>query len=308
MAANVFAMFRCRRSAFSIRAPRRSGSGIIAELGLVALAFPILLGFAVTEPAAAAQRPGDRPGKHLIWSDDFTGAAGTMPDPAKWAFDTGGRGWGNKELQYYTPAGAGNASIDGHGHLLVTARKERYTGPDGVSADYTSARLQTLHTFEFTYGVLEARIRVPKGAGLLPTFWALGNDAYNGPGAWPASGEIDAMEIRGVAPNVLYGTVHGPWPSLPGGLGGEVRTGSPLSRRYHVYGFEWTPSRVTFLFDGRAYRTVRASELRHGSAWPFQHPFFVLLNLTVGGKFAGRPAASTRFPATMSVDWVRAWQ
>jgi beta-glucanase (GH16 family) len=308
MAANVFAMFRCGRSALNINIPRRGGSGIIAESGPIALLLVIFLGFVVGEATAAAQHPGPRSGKRLIWSDDFTGPAGTTPDPARWSFDTGGQGWGNKELQYYTPADAGNASVDGHGHLQISARKERYTGPDGVSAGYTSGRLQTLQTFEFTYGLLEARIRVPKGRGLLPTFWALGNDAYDSPGSWPASGEIDAMEVRGSAPSVLYGTIHGPWPWLPGGLGSELRTSSPLSRKFHVYGVEWSPSRITFLLDGRAYRTVRPADLRHGAPWPFRHPFFLLLNLTIGGKFAGQPAASTPFPATMSVDWVRVWQ
>jgi beta-glucanase (GH16 family) len=260
--------------------------------------------------ATAAGHPSTGPtrGKRLIWSDEFTGIAGGLPDPSKWSFDTGGGGWGNRELQYYTPASSGNAILDGHGHLKIIARKGRYTGPDGVSSNYTSGRLQTLHTFEFTYGLVQARIEVPEGAGLLPTFWALGSDAYDGPGSWPGSGEIDAMEVRGAEPQVLYGTVHGPWTWLPGGLGGELHVKAPLSRKFHTYAVEWSPTSVAFLLDGRVYRTVRPSQLRPGSPWPFQHPFFLLLNLTVGGKFGGDPRASTRFPASMDVDWVRVWQ
>lgn len=267
------------------------------------MASAVLAGAAVATPAHPSS--SDR---RLIWSDEFRGAAGTLPDPGKWNYDTGGHGWGNSELQYYTGPAAGNALVDGRGNLRITARKERYTGPDGVAAGYTSARLQTLHTFEFTYGLLQARIRVPKGAGLLPTFWALGNDAYDGPGAWPASGEIDAMEVRGAEPRILHGTIHGPWPWLPGGLGAELRTRAPLSNDFHVYGVRWSPSRIDFLLDGRTYNTVRPSELHRGAAWPFRHPFFLLLNLTIGGKFAGRPSASTSFPAAMAVDWVRVWQ
>ena len=280
---------------------------IIANFALIAVA---ALAMVLTSLAGAAAATPAHPAsaERLLWSDEFEGAAGSIPDPARWTYDTGGHGWGNKELQYYTGPEAGNAVLDGRGHLRITARKGRYTGPDGVSANYTSARLQTLHTFEFTYGLLQARIRVPAGAGLLPTFWSLGNDAYDGPNGWPASGEIDAMEVRGADPSVLHGTIHGPWPWLPGGLGTELRTKAPLSRKFHVYGVRWTPSRIDFMLDGKTYNTARPSQLHRGSDWPFDHPFFLLLNLTVGGKFAGRPAASTRFPATMLIDWVRVRQ
>lgn len=282
---------------------------MIAKFGLIATIGCLLAGSGPIGARAAGQ-PSTSPthGKQLIWSDEFAGSAGELPDPTKWGFDSGGGGWGNRELQYYTPAGGGNAILDGHGHLKIIARKGRYTGSDGVSSNYTSARLQTLHTFEFTYGLLEARIRVPQGSGLLPTFWALGSDAYDGPGSWPASGEIDAMEVRGSDPRVLYGTIHGPWSWMQGGLGSALHIRAPLSRKFHTYAVEWSPSSIAFLLDGRVYETVRPSDLRPGSPWPFQHPFFLLLNLTVGGKFAGRPTTATRFPAAMTVDWVRVWQ
>src|SRR4029077_20030807 len=302
-------MVRCRRIAASIRVPIKGTGGIIAKFALFALTASLVSVALPVRAATPARHPLEpAKGKRLIWADEFSGAAGSLPRPTKWSFDRGGSGWGNKEGQDYTPPKAGNALLDGHGHLKIVARKRRYTGPDGVSTNFTSARLQTLHTFEFVYGLLEARIRVPTGAGLLPTFWALGSEAYDGHGSWPASGEIDAMEVRGSEPGVLNGTIHGPWPWLPGRLGRELRTGAPLSRKFSDYGVEWSPARITFLLDRRPYYTVRPSDLRPGAAWPFQHPFFLLLNLTVGGRFAGRPAALTRFPATMSVDWVRVWQ
>jgi beta-glucanase (GH16 family) len=302
---NVFAMVRCLLIARMIRVAASRRARIIAKFepiagAALALALVALLGAAT---AAAALAAGKRP----VWSDEFNGPVGT-PDPAKWSFDTGGNGWGNGELQYYTPPDAGNATLDGRGHLAITARAEKYTGPDGASARYTSARLETLHTFEFTYGLVEARIRVPRGDGLLPTFWALGSDAYDGPNSWPASGEIDAMEVRGAAPQVVHGTLHGPWPWLPGGLGSQFRASAPLSRKFHTYAVKWSPSRIAFMLDGTAYRTVSPSDLRRAAPWPFQHPFFLLLHLAVGGKFAGPVAPATRFPATMLVDWVRVWQ
>lgn len=274
-------------------------TGRTVGLTIVALALLAALGAGGSRAAA--------PHRQLIFSDDFNGAAGARPDPTKWVFDTGGGGWGNHELQYYTDA-PDNASLDGHGKLVITARAGRYTGPDGVSAPYTSARLQTLHTFEFTYGRFEARIRVPSGKGLLPTFWALGSEAYDGPHSWPACGEIDAMEVRGANPSVLHGTLHGPGPSAREGLGGTARSRAPLSARFHTYGVEWSPLKITFMLDGRAYATFGPGDLSGGASWPFQHPFFMLLNLTVGGRFAGPPASSTRFPAGMEVDWVRVWQ
>lgn len=240
----------------------------------------------------------------LIWSDDFNGPVGTGPDPAKWSFDTGGDGWGNRELQYYTSRPS-NAALDGLGDLVITARREPFTGPDGVARTYTSARLHTRHTFTFTYGLMEARIQVPAGDGLLPAFWSLGDD---GPGTWPGCGEIDAMEVLGSRPNVLHGTLHGAWPSLPNGRGASRESPVPLSAGFHVYGVRWAPARIEFMLDGSAYETVTPADLPPGSPWPFQHPNFLLLDLAVGGDWPGAPSSSTPFPARMLVDWVRVWQ
>jgi beta-glucanase (GH16 family) len=251
-----------------------------------------------------ATRPGpDSP----IWADEFDGPAGAGPDSTKWNFDVGGHGWGGTELQYYTSRPS-NASLDGQGDLVIAARAEEYTGHDGVKRNYTSARLQTLRKFQFTYGLMEARIQVPAGKGLLPAFWSLGNDAYDEDDSWPACGEIDAMEVLGSESNVLDGTLHGPWPSAPHGIGGEVEAPESLSAGFHTYGVRWEPDRIGFLLDGIEYEAVSREDLPAGYAWPFQHPNFLLLNLAVGGEWPGAPDASTQFPARMVVDWVRVWQ
>jgi beta-glucanase (GH16 family) len=245
--------------------------------------------------------------KRLIWSDNFTGPAGASPDPSKWSFDEGGAGWGDNELQYFTSRPS-NATLNGKGDLLITARREKYIGPDGVARGYTSARLQTFNTFQFTYGLMEARIRPASGKGLLSAFWSLGNEAYAEPNGWPASGEIDTMEVLGRAPRAVFGTIHGPWRWAPSGVGTTLRSPVPLTKAFHTYGVRWSPNEIDFLLDGRIYKTLRPSDLRPRSKWPFQHPFFLLLNLAVGGDFARRPSSTTHFPARMVVDWVRVWQ
>jgi beta-glucanase (GH16 family) len=254
-------------------------------------------------PARASRR--QRVHRRLIWADNFNGPAGESPDPEKWSFDTGGNGWGSNELEYYTPRPE-NAELDGVGHLVVTARSERYTGPDGVTREYTSARLQTLHKFQFQYGLIEARIEIPQGQGLLPQFWMLGDEAYSR-GGYPGSGEIDVMEVLGSHPTTVAGTLHGPWPRTLHLRGFDTAPAS-LAEGFHVYGVEWRPTKISFLLDGAVYKTITPTELPPGAPWPFQHPFFVLLDLAAGGNSAGTPSPATQFPARMIVDWVRVWK
>jgi beta-glucanase (GH16 family) len=257
--------------------------------------------------APAVLEGGSAKWPHLVWSQDFNGREGSSPASDKWSFDIGGDGWGNEELESYTSRPA-NAKLDGQGHLVITARSEKYTGADGVTRNYTSARLQTLHKFEVEYGLIEARIKVPAGQGLTPQFWMLGDDAYH-TGGWPGSGEIDAMEVLGSQPRVLKGTIHGPWSWAPNdGIGASVRSRTPLSSGFHVYGVEWEPSRISFLLDGSVYKTITPEDLPAGAAWPFRHPFFLLLDLAVGGVSAGPPSPATALPAQMIVDWVRVWK
>jgi beta-glucanase (GH16 family) len=252
-----------------------------------------------SEPSPIKQRK-------LIWSDEFNGPTGASPGP-QWQFDTGGGGWGNEELESYT-ARPVNAELDGQGHLAITARAEKYTGKDGITRDYTSARLQTLNTFQFQYGLVEARIQVPAGQGLVAQFWALGSEAYEGSEAWPACGEIDTAEVLGSEPNVVNGTLHAPWPWAPTGIQGQAESATPLSAGFHTYSVEWEPERISFMLDGTVYKTITPADLPAGSAWPFKHPYFLLMDLAVGGEWPGSPNASTHFPAQMLVDWVHIWQ
>lgn len=244
----------------------------------------------------------------LIFDDEFEGPAGSLPSPKRWGFDTGGGGWGNAELESYTARPA-NASLDGDGDLAITARHEGLTGTDQITRDYSSARLQSLGTFNFQYGTVEARIKVPQGLGLVAQFWALGSDAYKAQDSWPGCGEIDTMEVLGSQPDVVRGHVHGPWPWAPNeGLGASHDTPVSLAAGFHTYAARWAPGRVSFLLDGRSYETVTRAELPAGAQWPFEHPFFLLIDLAVGGDWPGSPSSSTHFPAQMLVDWVRVWQ
>jgi beta-glucanase (GH16 family) len=245
--------------------------------------------------------------RKLIWWDEFNGPAGASPDPSKWSFDTGGGGWGNEELESYTARPA-NAELDGEGHLVITARAEKYTGSDGITRSYTSARLQTLNTFQLQYGLIQARIKLPAGQGLVTQFWMLGSEAYESAEAWPGCGEIDTMEVLGSEPNVVNGTLHAPWPWAPDGVEGTAKSTTPLSEGFHIYGVQWQPENITFLLDGRVYKTITPADLPAGAAWPFKHPFFLLLDLAVGGVWPASPNASTQFPARMLVDWVHVWQ
>jgi beta-glucanase (GH16 family) len=243
----------------------------------------------------------------LIWSDNFDGPAGASPNSKKWSFDTGGGGWGNEELESYTSRPA-NAELDGRGHLVITAHAETHTGRDGVTRGYTSARLQTLNEFRFKYGLVEARIKVPAGDGLISQFWALGSEAYESSAAWPGSGEIDTMEVRGSQPHVVEGTIHGPWRWAPHGVSASLRTPTSLASSFEVYGMEWSPERISFILDGSVYKTITPAALPTGAAWPFKHPYFLLMDLAIGGEWAGSPSRTTLFPARMVVDWVRVWQ
>jgi beta-glucanase (GH16 family) len=238
----------------------------------------------------------------LVWLDEFQGPAGAPPDRRKWDTETG-FGWGDGELQAYTDRSS-NASLDGRGNLRITARRERLMHPGGATSRYTSARLSTQHNLELAYGRIEARIRVPTGQGLLPAFWALGNNLDTA--GWPASGEIDIMEVNGAKPRLVSGTLHGPRRGHKDfAVGGERRTAAPLSSRFHVYGVRWSPDRIAFTFDGEIYAAFTREDLPPGSRWSFDRPFFLLFTLPVGGNWLGPPDASTPWPATMLVDWVR---
>ena len=235
----------------------------------------------------------------LVWQDEFDGPAGQLPDSTRWTFDQG-TNWGNLQLEWDTDRPE-NVSLDGAGNLAITARAESYQGQD-----YTSGRIKTKGLFARTYGRFEARIQLPVGQGIWPAFWMLGADIDRV--GWPACGEIDIMEYLGHEPRVVHGTLHG-----PGHSGGAALTGRHVLAQggfnlgFHVFAVEWNEDAVSWEVDGFTYRTVRRDDMPPGATWVYNHPFFILLNVAVGGRWPGSPDQTTVFPQTMLVDYVRVY-
>jgi beta-glucanase (GH16 family) len=250
--------------------------------------------------------PASIHGYALVWSDEFNGADGSSPDPSKWTYDTGGKGWGNNELETYTNR-TQNAQIKS-GNLVITALKETYTGPDGVTRAYTSARLKTKGLFSQPYGRFEARIKIPAGQGIWPAFWMLGNNITSV--GWPACGEIDIMENIGKEPGIIHGSLHGPSTTAhtsDASAPFSLPAGHNFADDFHLYAVEWEPATIRFYVDSNLYATFTQSQWPAGGTWVFDHPFFLLLNLAVGGDWPGAPDNSTVFPQQMLVDYVRVY-
>ncbi|MEY3688933.1 MAG: Beta-glucanase precursor [Bacteroidota bacterium] len=237
----------------------------------------------------------------LTWSDDFEGIAGSSPDKLKWTYDigTGNNGWGNSELEYYTNRPS-NVQLNGEGQLVITARKESFSG-----SGYTSARIKTQGLFSQTYGRFEARIKTPTGPGIWPAFWLLGDNISEV--SWPQCGEIDIMEQRGQEPSVTHGTVHG-----PGYFGGNAKTKAfrlltgRFDMDFHVYAIEWGEDYIDFFIDDFLYHRIQPNDLT--GEWVFNKPFFIILNVAVGGNYVGYPTTGTPFPQSMIIDYVRVYK
>jgi beta-glucanase (GH16 family) len=234
----------------------------------------------------------------LVWSDEFNEAAGTLPNPSNWTFDIGrGQdGWGNQELQSYTNSPA-NVSTDGQGNLEITALQS--------GTGFTSARIKTQGLFEQQYGRFEARIKTPYGPGIWPAFWMLGSNFDEV--SWPQCGEIDIMELRGQEPNKIAGSIHGP------GYSG----GNPISKSYmltnrrfdaefHIFAIEWSREKIDFFVDDFLYQRIMRRDAP--GEWVFDQPFFMILNVAVGGNYVGFPTSQTPFPQKMIIDYVRVYQ
>lgn len=239
----------------------------------------------------------------VLFDDTFSGPAGAAPDRRHWRPETGGHGWGNNELQQYTGRRA-NAHLDGEGHLVVRARRERFRGRDGIVREFTSARLTTRDRFSFRYGRIEARVRVPAGRGLLPAVWALG-DATDRVG-WPRGGELDVVEAIGTRPAEAFASIHGARDAT-GHYALSVRRTltPPPTVTLRTYTATWTPGGVTFAVDGVAYGRCTRADLPARAEWPFDRPFHLLISLAVGGELPGSPDRSVHWPATLLVDRVR---
>lgn len=251
----------------------------------------LTLGIALGMPVAARCQAGWT----LVWSDEFDGL---VLDPAKWVPETGGDGWGNAELQFYTRR-AENARVE-DGYLVIEARRERFE-----NREYTSARLKTQGLAAWRYGRVEARIQIPRGQGLWPAFWMLGDDITTV--GWPECGEIDIMENIGREPGVVHGTVHGPGYSGAQGKGAAYRLpAGAFADGFHLYAIEWEPEAIRWYVDGALYQTLTPGDLP--GRWVYDHPFFMILNVAVGGHWPGSPDQTTVFPQIMRVDYVRVFQ
>lgn len=248
----------------------------------------------------------------LVWHDEFDGPAGSPPDPAHWTAQIGDGsqdalpGWGNRERQYYTDR-PDNLALDGQGHLTIVAREvddpslRCYYGP----CRYTSARVTTRGKVEVRFGRIEARIRLPGGQGIWPAFWMLGT-LFDRIG-WPGCGEIDIVELVGREPGTVHGTVHGPGYAGERGIGGSYTLpgGRRFDEGFHVFAIEWEPGAIRWYVDGVPYHAVRREDIPPGTPWVFDAPFFLTLNVAVGGNWPGYPDETTQFPQTMWVDYVR---
>jgi beta-glucanase (GH16 family) len=238
-----------------------------------------------------------------VWEDTFDGAAGTLPDPSRWTIDPAPAGQNNAELQSYTSS-TDNIALDGDGNLVITAIKNS----DG---SYTSGRLNTSRKAHVQYGRVEARAKIPAGQGLWPAFWLMGENFLDGT-EWPTNGEIDVMEVLGHDTETLHNTIHGPGYSGMGGVGGAFDATVDLSQDFHTYGFDWDRDGLRFWLDSpeQITRTIPISRVEDelGFPWVYDQPFFMILNLAVGGDWPGSPNANTEFPAQLIVDHVRVQQ
>lgn len=236
------------------------------------------------------------------------------PTPAKWRADPGTGP--NNELENYTDHR--NAALDGAGHLVMEARKEVTAGSScprdplsgSTTCQYTSARMNTGATFQFTYGRVEARIKVPKGNGLWPAFWMMGGDFLTGR-PWPYNGEIDIMEILGKDVKTAYSTVHAPAYNGGGGIGAPYTLpgNADFSDDFHTWVADWNSKGITYSLDGRTVLTLDKEQVEQTRGpWIFDHPHYLILNLAVGGDWPGPTDADTPFPAKMLVDHVRVYQ
>ena len=277
--------------------PLSSITGLLALAGLIVWAVP-----------ASAAPP---PGYHLTWSDEFDQPVNTPPDKAHWSYDTGDSGYGNNEMENYVSdlqhahIVADPAATDGKAlQILVT-----YNGQGLSHGNFRSARLLSRDKVTVQYGYIEARVQMPSGQGIWPAFWLLGAD-ISAPGVgWPNCGEIDVMENKGSQPAINGSSLHGPGYSGSNPLTREYTLpgGKLFKDGYHTFGLLWARDSVMFSVDGQPFETRTPADVP-GKTWAFNHPFFFIINVAVGGNFSGSPDATTVFPQKMLVDYLRVYK
>lgn len=269
-----------------------------AAMGMLLL---ICTSSTATFTAASASKPSKYSFKELLWSDEFNYTG--LPDSVKWTYDVGGSGWGNKEAQFYTKARRENTRVE-KGHLLIEARREALNPQN----PYTSARLvsRAKGGGSLTYGRVEVRAQLPAARGTWPAIWMLPDDWKYGDKSWPANGEIDIMEYVGYRPAVVQASTHcKKYYFRTNNQKTDSISVPTATTAFHVYAIEWTPESITALVDNKAYFTS-PNEHSGWEAWPWDHPFHVLLNVAVGGEWGGKKGIDdTAFPQQMLVDYVR---
>ena len=266
---------------------RSSRKNLIQLLGLICIVFIQTNGLSQTKVA------------NLIWADEFN--YNGLPDSSKWSYAVGGHGWGNNELQYYTLQDTSNAKVE-NGTLKIVARKQ-----DKENRKYSSARLLTKGKAEFTYGRIEVRAKLPAGKGTWPAIWMLGKNGKEA--CWPACGEIDIMEHVGYNKDSIFGTIHSEsYNHVKGTQKGKGIFITAPYEQFHTYSIEWSPERIDFLLDGVVYNQF-VNEHLSIKEWPFDQPFYLIINLAIGGNWGGKMGVDeSLFPATLEVDYVRVYQ
>jgi beta-glucanase (GH16 family) len=266
-------------------------------LSACAMTPPELTPTPVPSPMPTPTAEWDRAGWVIAWHDEFDGSE---LDLKNWTFDIGGGGWGNQEWEAYTNR-TENVRVE-DGMLVIEAREE----PELIAGrNYSSARIKTQGLHAWQYGRIEARIKLPYGQGIWPAFWMLGDDLSKK--GWPAAGEIDILEFIGKEPNHIYATVHAPGYSGGNGVGSSlVVSEQSLKNDFHVYAIEWEENEIRWYFDEQQYFKLTPDDVP--DKWIFDHPFFIILNLAVGGRWPGYPNKTTVFPQFLYVDYVRVYQ
>jgi beta-glucanase (GH16 family) len=234
----------------------------------------------------------------LVWSDEFNYTG--LPDSTKWAYDTGKHGWGNNEWQHYLLKSPKNVRVE-NGYLSITALKS-----GSGERDYTSTRLVTRGKGEWTYGRIDVRAKIPKGVGTWPAIWMLGSRQ---PLQWPDDGEIDIMEHVGYDQGRIHASIHS---KKYNHVIGTQKTATTLvpdcSENFHVYSLIWTPQKITVLINDKSYFEF-SNEKSDRTAWPFDEPEYLLLNIAVGGNWGGKNGVDPKaFPCSMLIDYVRVYQ
>jgi beta-glucanase (GH16 family) len=238
----------------------------------------------------------------LVWSDEFDAQGHNLPNPAEWSMENGGHGWGNNELQYYLGTGfldKDTVALINDGTLKITAFKREYQGNQ-----YISARINTKKSW--LYGKFEARLKVPAGKGGWPAFWMLPQNFQ----AWPLDGEIDIMEYVGYDPHVIHGTVHTQaYNHSIGTQKGQSTKVNTAETEFHIYSMEWTKNKIEIFVDGKSYFIFNNDGKNNKSTWPFNAPFYLKLNLAVGGNWGGQQGIDeSTYPQVYEIDYVRVYQ